>query len=109
MGPSLSPSRERSPARANDRNTHRAAMVGEAEGGNADAVFLLEDGASLSNVIIGKEQIEGIHCLGSCTLKNVWWKAVCEDALALEGGLREVRAGAAAARPARNRGEKCML
>lgn len=59
--------------------------TGQAEGGDSDAVFLLEDGASLSNVIIGEDQIEGIHCLGSCTLTNVWWSAVCEDALTLKG------------------------
>ncbi|KAK0625756.1 putative pectate lyase E [Lasiodiplodia hormozganensis] len=59
--------------------------TGQKEGGNKDAVFLLEDGATLKNVIIGKNQIEGIHCLGSCTLENVWWEAVCEDALTFKG------------------------
>lgn len=52
--------------------------TGQAEGGNKDAVFLLEDGAHLKNVIIGADQIEGIHCLGACTIENVWWKSVCE-------------------------------
>lgn len=52
----------------------------QAEGGDADAVFLLQDGATLSNVIIGPNNGEGIHCLGSCTLNNVWWQDVCEDA-----------------------------
>ncbi|GAB7347495.1 hypothetical protein MBLNU459_g4401t2 [Dothideomycetes sp. NU459] len=59
--------------------------TGQAEGGNKDAVFILEDGATLKNVIIGKDQIEGVHCLGSCTITNVWWSAVCEDALTLKG------------------------
>ncbi|KAF2138153.1 polysaccharide lyase family 3 protein [Aplosporella prunicola CBS 121167] len=59
--------------------------TGQKEGGNKDAVFQLEDGAHLKNVIIGKDQIEGIHCMGSCTLENVWWSAVCEDALTLKG------------------------
>ncbi|KAB2581357.1 Pectate lyase catalytic [Lasiodiplodia theobromae] len=59
--------------------------TGQKEGGNKDAVFLLEDGATLKNVIIGKNQIEGIHCLGSCNLENVWWEAVCEDALTFKG------------------------
>lgn len=59
--------------------------TGQAEGGNADAVFLVEDGGTLQNVIIGKDQIEGVHCLGACTIKNVWWSAVCEDALSLKG------------------------
>jgi len=36
----------------------------QAEGGDADAVFLLEGGATLQNVIIGKNQAEGVHCKG---------------------------------------------
>lgn len=46
--------------------------------GSDNAVFVLEDGASLSNVIIGADQLEGIHCKGACTLKNVWFRDVCE-------------------------------
>jgi hypothetical protein len=52
----------------------------QAEGGDADAVFVLKDGAVLSNVIIGPNNGEGVHCLGACTLNNVWWVDVCEDA-----------------------------
>ena len=43
----------------------------QAEGGDKDAVFILEEGATLSNVIIGPNNGEGIHCKGSCTLNNV--------------------------------------
>ncbi|KAI8932295.1 hypothetical protein NX059_010491 [Plenodomus lindquistii] len=59
--------------------------TGQAEGGNKDAVFLVKNGGTLQNVIIGKDQIEGVHCEGSCTIKNVWWVDVCEDALSLKG------------------------
>ena len=52
--------------------------TGQAEGGDADAVFLVQPGGTLKNLIIGKDQIEGIHCLGSCTIENVWWSTVCE-------------------------------
>lgn len=52
--------------------------TGQAEGGDSDAVFIVKDGGSLSNVIIGEDQIEGVHCEGSCTITNVWWAAVCE-------------------------------
>ena len=52
--------------------------TGQVEGGDSDAVFQLEDGATLQNAIIGKDQIEGVHCKGSCTIKNVWWVEVCE-------------------------------
>ncbi|EEU38652.1 uncharacterized protein NECHADRAFT_8181, partial [Fusarium vanettenii 77-13-4] len=58
--------------------------TGQDEGGDSDAVFILEAGASLSNVIIGPNQIEGVHCNGGCTLTNVWWDAVCEDAFSIK-------------------------
>lgn len=58
--------------------------TGQTEGGDSDAVFQLEEGASISNVIIGPNQIEGIHCQGRCTLTNVWWSAVCEDAFTVK-------------------------
>ncbi|KAH7350499.1 pectate lyase-domain-containing protein [Pyrenochaeta sp. MPI-SDFR-AT-0127] len=61
-----------------DRSTSTCSE--QAEGGDADAVFLLQDGATLSNVIIGPNNGEGVHCLGTCTLNNVWWSDVCEDA-----------------------------
>lgn len=57
---------------------------GQSEGGESDAVFRIENGGSLSNVIIGPNQIEGVHCMGSCTLTNVWWSAVCEDAFTIK-------------------------
>ncbi|KAI1366254.1 pectate lyase-domain-containing protein [Xylaria arbuscula] len=58
--------------------------TGQDEGGDSDAVFELEEGASLSNVIIGPNQIEGVHCFGACTITNVWWSAVCEDAFSIK-------------------------
>ncbi|GKT88714.1 pectate lyase [Colletotrichum tofieldiae] len=66
---------------------------GQTEGGNKDAVFILEEGSTLSNVVIGPNNGEGIHCLGSCTINNVekandanavpnsWFQKVCEDAI----------------------------
>lgn len=59
--------------------------TGQDEGGDADAVFILENGATLKNAIIGADQIEGVHCKGACTIENVWWVSVCEDALSLKG------------------------
>ncbi|KPM46469.1 hypothetical protein AK830_g91 [Neonectria ditissima] len=64
-----------------DRGT---SCTGQEEGGDSDAVFILEQGASLSNVIIGPNQIEGVHCNGGCTITNVWWDAVCEDAFSIK-------------------------
>nr|WP_223207995.1 pectate lyase [Actinopolyspora erythraea] len=59
---------------------------GEGELGGGDQtegqppIFELADGATLQNVIIGAPAADGIHCLGSCTLRNVWWEDVGEDA-----------------------------
>ncbi|KAI1409297.1 polysaccharide lyase family 3 protein [Hypoxylon sp. FL1857] len=70
--------------------------TGQAEGGDSDAVFELEDGATLKNAIIGADQIEGVHCKGACTIENVWWAAVCEDALSIKGdGNASVKGGGA--------------
>ncbi|KAK6216344.1 hypothetical protein LQW54_003547 [Pestalotiopsis sp. IQ-011] len=56
----------------------------QAEGGDADAVFLLRSGATLKNVIIGKNQAEGVHCDGPCTLEFVSFEDVCEDAITVK-------------------------
>ncbi|RDW89645.1 polysaccharide lyase family 3 protein [Coleophoma cylindrospora] len=53
--------------------------------GSSSAVFILADGATLSNVIIGANALEGVHCEGKCTLKNVWFRDVCEDAITIKG------------------------
>ncbi|KAF9139440.1 hypothetical protein BGX30_007976 [Mortierella sp. GBA39] len=53
--------------------------------GSSNAVFILKNGATLSNVIIGGNALEGVHCEGACTLKNVWFRRVCEDAITLKG------------------------
>jgi hypothetical protein len=48
-------------------------------------VFILEDGATLRNVIIGADQGEGVYCLGSCNIEMVWFEDVCEDAISIKG------------------------
>jgi hypothetical protein len=48
-------------------------------------LFDLADGATLSNVILGSPAADGIHCNGSCTLNNVWWEHVGEDAATFRG------------------------
>ncbi|KAG8775308.1 hypothetical protein FRC15_000632 [Serendipita sp. 397] len=63
-----------------DRAGSSGKCQGQTETGESEAVFILESGASISNVIIGKDQAEGIHCRGPCTLRNIWWEDVCEDA-----------------------------
>ncbi|POS72362.1 pectate lyase F [Diaporthe helianthi] len=56
----------------------------QSEGGQSDTVFLLRKGATLRNAIIGKNQAEGVYCLGGgCTIENVWFEDVCEDAISI--------------------------
>lgn len=57
----------------------------DADTGSDSAVFILNDGATLSNVIIGANALEGVHCKGSCTVRNVWFRDVCEDAVSVLG------------------------
>ncbi|KDN42687.1 hypothetical protein RSAG8_06644, partial [Rhizoctonia solani AG-8 WAC10335] len=52
----------------------KGACSGQKEGGDKDAVFLLENGATLKNVVIGANQAEGVHCKGSCNIYNVWFE-----------------------------------
>jgi pectate lyase len=51
-----------------------------------DPMFVLADGATLRNVVIGAPAGDGVHCSGSCTLSNVWWEDVGEDAATFRGG-----------------------
>ncbi|KAG8687635.1 hypothetical protein FRC09_013377 [Ceratobasidium sp. 395] len=60
------------------------ACTGQTEGGDADAVFLVQSGGTLQNVVIGANQAEGVHCLGPCNLYNVWFEDVCEDAVTIK-------------------------
>ncbi|KAB5595075.1 putative effector protein [Ceratobasidium theobromae] len=62
----------------------KGACTGQKEGGDKDAVFLLESGATLKNVVIGANQAEGVHCKGSCNVYNVWFEDVCEDAITIK-------------------------
>ena len=57
-------------------------------GGNGegqDPLFSVKAGGTLKNVILGAPAADGIHCEGSCTIENVWWEDVGEDAITLEG------------------------
>jgi hypothetical protein len=56
---------------------------GQAEG--QDPLFELADGATLVNVVIGTQAADGVHCSGSCTLRDVSWLDVGEDAATFRG------------------------
>ncbi len=57
--------------------------AGQDEG--QDPMFELADGATIKNVILGTGAADGIHCKGSCTIQNVWWEDVGEDAATFKG------------------------
>lgn len=47
-------------------------------------IFKLENGASLKNVNIAAPGADGVHCYGGCTVTNVVWQDVGEDALTIK-------------------------
>jgi pectate lyase len=50
---------------------------------STDPIIEVADGGSVKNVIFGKEIGDGIHCVGSCTIDNVWYPAICDDAITI--------------------------
>jgi hypothetical protein len=57
--------------------------------GNQDTVEPLidvADGGTVKNIVFGKNIGDGIHCNGSCTIENVWFPYVCDDAVSALGG-----------------------
>ncbi|MFJ8533888.1 pectate lyase [Streptomyces sp. NPDC093591] len=61
------------------------ALGGDGQDEDQGPLFELADGATLQNVILGSPAADGVHCLGSCTLRNVWWQDVGEDAATFKG------------------------
>jgi hypothetical protein len=59
--------------------TGRLGSGGQDEG--QDPLFDLPNGGTLKNVILGAPAADGVHCEGTCTLQNVWWEDVGEDAV----------------------------
>ncbi len=47
-------------------------------------IIEVADGGSVKNVIFGKNVGDGIHCLGSCTIDNVWFPYICDDAITID-------------------------
>lgn len=70
------------------------ATVGTSCDGQSESqqpVFVLADGATLKNVHLRKgAAADGVHCVGNCTLSNVVWDGVCEDAATMLGGTGKV-------------------
>jgi hypothetical protein len=66
------------------------------QGESQDPMFRLAPGATLRNVIIGAPAGDGVHCDGDCTLINVWWEDVGEDAATFKGGTKYLVQGGGA-------------
>ncbi|MFI5933809.1 pectate lyase [Actinoplanes sp. NPDC051494] len=63
-----------------------------------DPMFEIANGGTLQNVILGSPAGDGVHCLGTCTIRNVWWNDIGEDAatfLGTNGGTSYVIGGGA--------------
>ena len=54
--------------------------------GTTTPLFQLANGATIMNVIVGNHGADGIHCAGTCTIKNVWFQNVCDDAVTAAEG-----------------------
>ena len=55
------------------------------DGEGKEPLFLLSPGATISNLRIGAPASDGIHCTGTCTIRNVVWEDVLDDAATLKG------------------------
>ena len=70
-----------------DGGMKRYCCIGDGgQGESQDPVFELAPGATIQNVILGAPAGDGIHCTGNCTIRNVWWEDVGEDAATFLGG-----------------------
>jgi pectate lyase len=69
-----------------DGSMKRYCCVGDgSQSESQPAMFDLADGATIKNVIIGSPAGDGVHCEGRCTIQNVWWEDVGEDAATFKG------------------------
>jgi len=51
------------------------------------------NGGTVKNVVMGQHVGDGIHCEGSCTIDNVWFPYICDDAISILGSGRLVWVG----------------
>jgi pectate lyase len=69
-----------------DGGGRRYNLSGGSQSEGQPPVFELQEGATLRNVVIGSLAADGVHCLGNCTVSNVWWEDIGEDAATAKGG-----------------------
>jgi hypothetical protein len=69
-----------------DGGGKRFQLSGGSQSEGQPPVFELQEGATLRNAVIGNLAADGVHCEGNCTVYNVWWEDVGEDAATALGG-----------------------
>jgi hypothetical protein len=57
----------------------------EGDQSSVDPLIEVENGGTVKNLVMGSRVGDGIHCLGSCTIENVWFPNVCDDAISIMG------------------------
>ena len=57
----------------------------EGDQDSVDPLIEVENGGTVKNLVMGSRVGDGIHCLGSCTIENVWFPNVCDDAISIMG------------------------
>jgi hypothetical protein len=68
-----------------DGANRRYNLSGGSQSEGQPPVFRLQHDAVIRNVVIGNLASDGIHCEGSCTIENVWWEDIGEDAATARG------------------------
>jgi pectate lyase len=63
-----------------DGGGKRYQFSGGSQSEGQPALFDIQNGGTVQNVVIGNLAADGIHCLGNCNVNNVWWEDVGEDA-----------------------------
>ena len=86
------------PGEVFDGGNRRYNLSGGGQSEGQPALFDVQEGGTIRNVIIGTLAADGIHCLGNCTLDHVWWEDIGEDAataLGPAGTVMNITCGAA--------------
>lgn len=94
----LTATRVVAPGEVFDGGNRRYNLSGGGQGEGQPALFDVQEGGTVKNVIIGTLAADGIHCLGNCTLDHVWWEDIGEDAataLGPAGTVMNITCGAA--------------
>ncbi len=67
---------------------HEGTLNDCSTGNQSSTTELIEvaDGGTVKNIVFGTKIGDGIHCAGTCTIDNVWFPYICDDAITMLGG-----------------------